>query len=417
MRTAFFSFLICCATILAGCSKSNAPGDRGGPNDPPPQEEPDGSGEVTEAGKPDGTPGTEKAIGAAGGEITSADGKIKITVPPGVLANTVTIGIQRISNTNPLGNQHAYRLTPHGQRFNKPVQITFPYDDTNLKGTHEEVIGIAYQNEKGVWIALPVERNTTARTITVNTTHFSDWALFNALDMVITRDTLPLFTSTNVSAFCDDDMLAPLTPAGQPIKKRILAADKYVKSWRLTGAGKFEHEGAEGTYTAPGSVLKPPQNPATLTLELNPKNGKKYLMVGEILTTAGYMEVRVNDGNWIALQAKHAVKLDELWSVVSYVDRTNKKGVSIYWKGDIGNFNFNDDNMVIFADGTDNYGCYYMVRGSNDPIVSPGSINITDVGATDKFLEGTFIIQKAGLHSDMTQTRKIEGRFSVWQGS
>lgn len=417
MRTAFFSFLICCATILAGCSKSNTPGDRGGPNDPPPQEEPDGSGEVTEAGKPDGTPATEKAIGAAGGEITSADGKVKVTVPPGVLSSTQTFGIQRVSNTNPLGRQHGYRLTPHGLRFNKPVQITFPYDEQTLKGTLAEVLGIAYRNEKGVWIALPVDRNTTAKTITVNTTHFSEWALFAALQLSVAQDTLPLFTSTYVAAFSDDDLLAPLTPQGQAIKRQKLAADAFVKNWRLVGAGKLVTEKADGTYTAPGSVLKPPQNPATISVELRPGNGKMYMLVRDILTTAGYLEVRINDGAWIQLQAKHANKVEGQWSIVSYTDRILKKGLSIFWKGDAGNFTFNDDNQIIFTDGAETYGCYYTRPNSSEILTSPGSINITDVGATDKFIEGTFIIQQAGQLNNLSNTRKIEGRFSVWRGS
>src|SRR5688500_10913461 len=84
---------------------------------------------VTAAGTPDGVANSKLITAASGGSITSTDGKITVDIPAGALTNNETITIQPVTNTTGLGQGKAYRLTPHGLAFNKPVTITFPYTD------------------------------------------------------------------------------------------------------------------------------------------------------------------------------------------------------------------------------------------------------------------------------------------------
>lgn len=401
--------MLCCTVLMAGCSKSDKPVE----GDPPGQGTPDIEGEKTAPGIPDNTPKVERAIGAAGGEIV-VDGKIKVVIPAGALATTQTIGLQRISNTNPLGAHPAWRITPHGQQFSKPVQITFPYTDAMLKGTHPELMGIAYQNSEGIWMAMPVTLNATAKTLTVNTTHFSDWSLFEALSMYVAKDTLPVFLKSLVAVNGDEDLaLAPLTPKERAIQAKKRVKDLYIKNWRLIGAGAFQPNGAEGVYTAPGAVGTAPQNPATLTVEFRPKNGKVYMLLREITTTAGYIEVKVDGGDWIQLQARNANKIGDSWFIQAQPQRDSRKTIAIHWKGEKGTFLFSEETEILFSDGIKNYTYLYQLPNSNETLITPGSLKITDIGDTDNFVDGTFVMEKCGVQNDLREVHRIEGRFSV----
>src|SRR3954453_3032977 len=77
-------------------------------------------------------------IGAAGGIIASADKRITVTVPAGALTVDTTIGVQPIENTDAAGFGMAYRLTPDGQKFAKPVTVAFTYGNGDLDSTYAE---------------------------------------------------------------------------------------------------------------------------------------------------------------------------------------------------------------------------------------------------------------------------------------
>src|SRR5258706_13443852 len=137
----------------------------------------------TGAGTPTGQAVT-KTIDAAGGQISSADGTIQVIIPAGALSTAKQVSIQPISNQLPSGVGSAFRLTPHGEQFSKPVSIVFTYKDADLLNTLPEFLDIAYQDEKGSWQAM---KNTIVdevkKKITVTTTHFSDWGYFKSLTL------------------------------------------------------------------------------------------------------------------------------------------------------------------------------------------------------------------------------------------
>jgi hypothetical protein len=413
--------LLCFAIACSKSGKSDGPGEPGGPGNPgtpnpPGQEQPTGEGEKVDPGMPDGTPKAEKIIGAAGGNLTSNDGKVKVTIPPGALASNQTIGIQRISNTNPFEMKHAYRITPHGQRFSKPVELSFLYDNALLDGSPPQGMGISYQNDKGFWVALPATVNTAAKTVSVATTHFSDWAMFKGMSIECTMKELPASMTTLISVHCDDDLLAPLVPNNGKLipKYRNLATDPYLKSWTKNGAGSLQGEGSQVYYTAPSDALAPPHNPATISVEYRPPTGGAYMLLIEIKTVKGFLDIRVNDGAWIKLEPENASFIDGLWSVSSHQIPNSQKGITLFWRGGKGSYNFDlQSNIVLAHDGVTGYASSYTTPNSNEVIPSPGSITITDVGQKDFFVDGTFIAYKAGINSDNSKTVKLEGRFKV----
>ena len=90
-------------------------------------------------------------IDANGGELTSADGTLRLTIPAGALSTATDIAIQPISNELTGGIGDAYRLTPHGQTFSKPVTITFNYNAADTVGSRPEFLDIAFQDAEGSW--------------------------------------------------------------------------------------------------------------------------------------------------------------------------------------------------------------------------------------------------------------------------
>jgi hypothetical protein len=140
--------------------------------------------EPTGVGTPNG-PAVSGTIGPDGGSITSDDGRITLTIPPGALDANVQFTIQPITNRAPGGVGEAYRLLPDGQTFAIPAQIAFKYDDQDLAGSAPEALGIAFQDELLTWQALRYAQvDTLQRTVVGSTSHLSDWSLIRTFRLV-----------------------------------------------------------------------------------------------------------------------------------------------------------------------------------------------------------------------------------------
>lgn len=138
---------------------------------------------VTEVGAPSGS-AVKATISAAGGTLRSADNRLRLSIPAGALAADRQITIQPITNHAHGGKGKAYRLLPDGQTFLKPVKLTFSYTDQDLNGTAASAFGGAFQTREGYWrwLGKPVV-NTTAKTVTIATTHFTDFSFVQGLNL------------------------------------------------------------------------------------------------------------------------------------------------------------------------------------------------------------------------------------------
>ncbi len=132
----------------------------------------------TAAGTPIGIPSTA-SIGPLGGSLSGPDGtRISVTIPADALSSPIDVSIQPITNNAPGGLGNAYRLQPDGQTFSKPVTITFQYTNGDLAATAASALDVAYQTSRGYWAAYKqVSLDTTSQTVTIQSTHFSDWGL------------------------------------------------------------------------------------------------------------------------------------------------------------------------------------------------------------------------------------------------
>lgn len=263
---------------------------------------------VTQKGTSLGPPRTAQ-IGPAGGELRSEDGRMTVSIPSGALSSTVTVGIEPISNHCPLGLGNGYRLTPEGVTFNKPVRLTFSYDNAMLKGSAAEFLWITTQKADGTWVGdLRSEPDAAARTVSTMTTHFSDWTMGKMIDLALEPSSSVVKVKNSVDIMItgflylkdvDDDLvpLAPinhgsmsdndLVPLGE-VGRIMQRLDKYqqldFKEWRLDGTkapvsnskGKLDGDanGIFATYTAPGSKPNPDNVSVTMTVEARHKDGK-----------------------------------------------------------------------------------------------------------------------------------------------
>ncbi|MBO9660968.1 MAG: hypothetical protein J7527_19250, partial [Chitinophagaceae bacterium] len=375
---------------------------------------------VTPVGIPDADPVMKKTIGAAGGNITSYDGRLRLTIPAGTLATDKEISIKTISNQNPLGLQKAYRLEPHNIQFAKPVTIQVNYDDDDLKHTIPEALGIAYQDPKGIWQARGgTELDKTNHRITATTTHFSDWSLFESVYLMVEQPVLPVSATTKLEVFSTEDLLIPLD-AGKDIaigKKQTMAV-KYVKEWTLSGAGNLTSNGSNATYKAPATV--PVRNPVAVSVKLDLKQRGLFLLVQNISIQPddGEIEVRVNGGEWFKQPASAANKLGEnYYSIAESDGDATGRFVLVTWQGGVGThafkspFSTTGTHAQYHITGVDNYTC--VLPKPDGPVASGGGVTITSMGENDGFIKGTFHINPAGCGPNLLNTAVVEGKFRV----
>ncbi|WP_350245378.1 hypothetical protein [Deinococcus sonorensis] len=250
-------------------------------------------------GTPTGT-GVQATIGAAGGTLTTADGSVRIDIPAGALSGDQTVGLQPITRTAPGGTGQAYRLSPEGLTFARPVRLTFSYTDQDVSGSAPEVLSLGFQDVRGVWqYHRAPTRDVAAKTVSVETTHFSDWSLLEGIQLK------PLSAEVEVGGSLDLQLITCLHPDGEtegPIPSSSCgpaAAAFTAHSWAANGAvggnstaGTVAETGnGQGTarYTAP---MKPPgKNPVAVSVRVSD------LMLGDVTVVAN-VQVRPPANTW-----------------------------------------------------------------------------------------------------------------------
>jgi|GEM_PF-1978297 len=288
LNTLLFLFLaVAVITIAGSCGGggggSSSDGGGGGTSTPPPAA---ATPVATAVGTPIGS-AASATIGAGGGTLSSPDGKVTLNVPAGALAADTVISIQPITNHAHGGRGNAYRFTPDGQTFQAPVTLKFTYTDADLEGTVAQAMGSVYQSADGYWywVRNPV-LDATAKTVTVSTTHFTDYADAAGFNLrpgaatVKVGGTVGLYVKFCYPASVDDSAeLAPLVVGleCEALTPQNIAPITVVPQWSVSGAGSVSGGPFAATYTAPAT--KPTPNTAVVTVRIdNTKFGTLYLL-------------------------------------------------------------------------------------------------------------------------------------------
>jgi hypothetical protein len=226
-------------------------------------------------GDPQGT-ATTQMIDATGGSVTSADGRITLNIPAGALGTATTVSIQPITNTTPNGIGMGYRLEPEGTTFAMPVSLAFHLSTTEALALDSTFI--ATQHADGMWYSQPnQQRDNSALTVGVSTTHFSDWTIAQTVTLNPPEARVRTSDATSFTAYIlivrqDEDELA------QPGSEEIAVPQQTVLGSQLNATKIWSVDGVEGgntqfgqvrppgSFTAPANVPTP--NPSTVTLTI-----------------------------------------------------------------------------------------------------------------------------------------------------
>ena len=289
-RPGRYLFLVLFVSIITLFSCKKKEGDSAGPITPA-----NPTALVTAVGTPIGIVASV-TIGVAGGVLQSGDGRLIVTIPAGALTSNTQVSIQPITNEAPLGFGLGYRLEPEGTTFSVPVTLVFNYTDSMVSQVPEDFLWIVTQAINHSWNAIQhIAHDRNANTLTVQTTHFSDYGVGKFIEMHLNPVTP--FVPTNqslqlsISGFLrdaditDDDELAPLIPKIAnlnedltPLSPLLMGGERLMSfhpvQWTLNGTaapvtnqfGSLVESGGAATYTTPAEI--PSVNPVAVTVEL-----------------------------------------------------------------------------------------------------------------------------------------------------
>lgn len=235
-----------------------------------------------------------------GGTLTSADGRLDITIPAGALGAPTVISIEPITNFAHGGFGPAYRLSPEGLGFALPVQLVFGYGADDLLGTAVAALGVSFQDAQGYWRALKnVTRDEQGRTLSVTTTHFSDWSRVTGVQLRPPRKTLRSSESLDlVVSYCE--FVEDNSGSGDPLTMLQARCDSGgpivwpVKDWSVDAivGGDFAVGVVTPDARGDGARYQPPivlngSETHAVSVEVNLPGASKTLLVANI-TTADY---------------------------------------------------------------------------------------------------------------------------------
>ena len=399
------------------CSKNPDTGDG---NPPPPP-----VGVVTAIGQSLGEPVASKTIGAAGGNLLSKDGRLRIEVPAGALTSDQEVRIEAISDENPMGSPKAYRLGPHGVAFQKPVTLTFFYQEEDYQHSAPEALAIATQDANRIWqIQGGAQLNKAEKTLSITTTHFSDWSFFETFRLEPVNKVVSVNSTVTLQVTSIADFFVPITSGQQvPVGEPVNPTAEFIKKWTLTGAGNLQAQGASATYKAPATVPGSP-NPVVISVEVDLKRRGKYVVLAYITiqNDDGEIEVSVAGGPWRKKLASPAVKFaDNIYGFGDSDGDDEGSYVFVMWEGGTGTHAFKQPQTPLGTHaqfqitGGLSYAPYF-VTAAEELQVSGGGVTISSMGEDDGYIKGTFEAAQAGISPDLKQTTSISGKFRVKKG-
>ncbi len=291
MRT-LTALLLGPALILSACAAAPSAS-------PPPSTQPPGPARPvppSPVGTPVGLPITA-VIGAAGGQLQLPGGSVTIDIPAGALSADQLVGLQEMTNTAPGQVGKAYRLTPEGVNFARPVRLTFRYTDEEAVGSAPEGLSLGYQDHAGVWqMYRQPTRNPAARTVSVETSHFSTWSLLAGLQLLPPQAKVRAGQTVQLSVVdCADDTELNPDALTVPIFECAPAPLAFTaKNWSVNGTpggsgsvGTVVGAGVRGTatYTAPGK--QPSRNPVAVSTQVTDLSGQTFTLLSNVTVKDG----------------------------------------------------------------------------------------------------------------------------------
>ncbi|MGX5817347.1 hypothetical protein ACWKWU_04075 [Chitinophaga lutea] len=301
---------ILAATMLlafAACHKPRT--GEPGPGGPPP------AGVVRDRGVVNGTV-KKQTIGANGGRITSADGRLEVDIPAGAVTRDTEFSIEPLTNTLPGALPQSYRLRPDNMTFPKPVKLTFSYSLSEIDSTAEEALFMAYQAPDRIWRFVPgTVLSKAGAFISVETKQFADWTPYALYWLLSSKRVLRYGESTALSVRTTDNyQTANFSLEAIPIGNiKTLDHLDYLKNWRLEGDGKLTVAGYNATYTA--AINPPLLNPISVLVDVvnflprsRATDGKAVLAARLVVTPDTWLAGTIGNEGFNATPTEYSYK-------------------------------------------------------------------------------------------------------------
>lgn len=408
--------LLLALTVIA-CKKDKQPV----PKDDIPVDQP---GHPTPVGTVTGN-ATTKVIGAAGGFLASEDGLVLVKIPPGALTSAQTISVTPITGEAPGAVTKGYRITPHNLQLATPATITFFYNQEELNGSTDDMLGIAYQKADGIWMSIDQRfLNKVDKTLSIQTNHFSDWIMFHKLFIepragaVVPGGEVELRVRYQVNKVNS-------TNGEQPIIYGYDIPKKVTKRWRLAGDGSLISRADKAYYHAPMEV--PEDNPVAVSAEIDYGQSAQLLLVCNITIMQDGFIVNVGGGPGAGSYRlggpsggvyRQNTQSTQLFGYgINTGDVTQHIELTFPGKGDGSPYAWSREQNINFTLQVKRNGVITVyeavwadnVRWHN----SPGSIVIDKYGNKGQYISGSFNVSKAGYENGLKTTTNVTGSFMV----
>ena len=255
---------------------------------------------VTEKGKPDGEK-AENEISKDGGSLQSSDGKVELIFPAGAVTKKTAISIQPVTNHAPNGSGKAYQMEPSGINFQQPVQIIFHYTDEETEGSLPDLMGIAMQDDKGLWSPLDkVALDTSLKTIKADINHFSSYINYARARIKPSSAKVKVNGSLRLKIIYTVDPYDDLSPI--PLHGTTEVEVNPNEVWSVNGIPNGNStiglisvsQNKSAIFKAPAQV--PDQNPVAVSVQAVFKSSTRYnnkTLVSNILIYGNAYEVKM----------------------------------------------------------------------------------------------------------------------------
>lgn len=178
-----------------------------------------------------------KVIGPEGGEIKTANGKIKLKFPAGALAKNTEITIEEIAAISDASSGNSFQLLPEGLQFKQPVKLTFKYDEQNLSESDAEDFTIITENNDGDFqFKLLAKIDTLTKTVSTDISHFSKWSLGSRSKIILAPKETTLNKGQSVDLAVQMSEMVPINAKGkEEIYKQIKEKEKQMQDQSING--------------------------------------------------------------------------------------------------------------------------------------------------------------------------------------
>lgn len=240
---------------------------------------------ITPVGEVLGPVAAQAEIGPEGGRLDLPLDDLSIVVPPGAFTQRHTVAIRPIRNTAPGALGQAWRITPEGVTFAKPVTIEWRPTERERVGAAQ--LRIASQGADGAW-RIARASSDSGGVLRTPTTHFSDWSQVAGLQLrpgsadVRVGEALQLIISEckqqvdpsdptllDLVLTCKDDPVSELSRDDWAVNGVPGGNASVGTVTRLVGEGNK----TSGMYRAPASV--PGSNPVAVSVGYRETSGKE----------------------------------------------------------------------------------------------------------------------------------------------